>query len=63
MDKNDVQQALLEAAGRAAALARSALADADRDADEDDHGSPAALERYANAAKALAEAAEVAGRA
>ncbi len=63
MDKNDVQQALLEAAGRAAGLARGAIESAGTDAGEADQGTVAAVERYANAARALAEAAEVAGRA
>ena len=61
MDKNDVQQALLDAAGHAAGLTNGAI---DRAGGSNPNGNVVVeVESFANAAKALAEAAEVAGRA
>jgi hypothetical protein len=61
MDKNDVQQALLDAAGHVAGLAGGAI---DRAGGSNPNGNAVVeVESFANAAKALAEAAEVAGRA
>jgi hypothetical protein len=63
MDKNDVQQALLEAAHRAASLADGAIDRAGRGGAHPDGNAVVEVEGFANAAKALAEAAEVTGRA
>jgi hypothetical protein len=63
MDKNDVQQVLLDAAGQAAALAGGAIDRAANGTHNPDGGAVVEVESFANAAKALAEAAEVAGRA
>ena len=62
MDKQEVQQALLVAAHEAAGLASSAIERAGRVSDDSDGNSVVEVEGYANAARALAEAAEVANR-
>jgi len=62
MDKQEVQQALLDAAHEAASLAHSAIGRAGRGSSDSDGNSVVEVEGYANAARALAEAAEVANR-
>jgi hypothetical protein len=62
MDKQEVHQELLDAAHEAAGLARGAIMRAGRDTGDSDGNSVVEVEGYANAAKALAEAAAVANR-